>query len=350
MTTLPKPNVLETLDYEALLSERKSRLLSLAQSHYQSTGETQKYEQLQQTLTLKSEPLVKLLEENVYRELLLRQRINDAASAVMLPLAVGADLDNLGALYGISRGQISEDTPEGDEPYRQRLMLAPKSLSTAGSKAAYKFHALSAGNLTDNVEVNAVNANELHIIHRYSGQKNLVKDATVESINPCEVQIYLLGFDQYGLLDSSSINEIAAHLSDDAIRPIGDRLSVNNAELIYYRWQIKLHLVPELENTAQVETILALVKAQLADFVTRHHFIGKAIRQSTLLGTIGPLIDGWVELSLFNGALALPDGEDLVVTSSQAPHYDLTTTNVNDTWLQRIEQAVSASIEVVFDG
>ncbi len=44
------------------------------------------------TLELESEPATKLLQENAYRELLLRQRINEAAQAVMVAYAMGGDL------------------------------------------------------------------------------------------------------------------------------------------------------------------------------------------------------------------------------------------------------------------
>ncbi len=40
------------------------------------------------TLALE-EPIVKLLQENAYREVILRQRVNDAAKAVMLAYSTG---------------------------------------------------------------------------------------------------------------------------------------------------------------------------------------------------------------------------------------------------------------------
>lgn len=60
-------------------------------------------EAVARTLTLESEPLVKLLEENAYRELIWRQRVNEAARAVMLACAAGNDLDVIGANYNTTR-------------------------------------------------------------------------------------------------------------------------------------------------------------------------------------------------------------------------------------------------------
>lgn len=67
------------------------------------------------TLTLESEPLVKLLEENAYRELIWRQRVNEAARAVMLACAAGNDLDVIGANYNTTRLII---TPADDSTNR----------------------------------------------------------------------------------------------------------------------------------------------------------------------------------------------------------------------------------------
>ncbi len=89
LSQLPAPNVVETLDYETLLAERKATLISLYPADEQAS--------VARVLALESDPLVKLLQENAYREVILRQRINEAAKAVMVAWANGSDLDQLGA-------------------------------------------------------------------------------------------------------------------------------------------------------------------------------------------------------------------------------------------------------------
>src|SRR5471032_985556 len=95
LSQLPAPSVVETLDYETLLAERKATLISLFPQEQQAA--------MARTLTLESEPIVKLLQENAYREVMLRQRVNEAAQAVMVAYAVGADLDQLGANQNVPR-------------------------------------------------------------------------------------------------------------------------------------------------------------------------------------------------------------------------------------------------------
>ncbi len=88
LSQLPAPALVEVLDYESLLAERKATLISLYPEEQR--------EAIARTLSLESEPLVKLLQENAYREVILRQRVNDAARAVMVAFATGSDLDQLG--------------------------------------------------------------------------------------------------------------------------------------------------------------------------------------------------------------------------------------------------------------
>ncbi len=80
LSQLPAPDVVETLDFEAILAERKATLISLYPEDEQ--------EAVARTLTLESDPLVKYLEENAYREVILRQRINEAAKAGMVAYAI----------------------------------------------------------------------------------------------------------------------------------------------------------------------------------------------------------------------------------------------------------------------
>ncbi|EHH7636547.1 hypothetical protein J5T31_001523 [Escherichia coli] len=153
LNQLPAPDVVEELDFETILAERKATLISLYPEDQQ--------EAVARTLTLESEPLVKLLEENAYRELIWRQRVNEAARAVMLACAAGNDLDVIGANYNTTRLIITPaddstipPTPavmESDTDYRLRIQQAFEGLSVAGSVGAYQYHGRSAdGRVADN--------------------------------------------------------------------------------------------------------------------------------------------------------------------------------------------------------
>ncbi|EOU4947133.1 baseplate assembly protein, partial [Enterobacter hormaechei] len=89
LSQLPAPDVVEELDFETILAERKATMISLFPEEQQAA--------VARTLALESEPLTKYLEENAYREVIWRQRVNEAARSVMLAYAAGNDLDLLGA-------------------------------------------------------------------------------------------------------------------------------------------------------------------------------------------------------------------------------------------------------------
>ena len=139
LNQLPAPDVVEELDFETILAERKATLVSLYPEAEQAA--------IARTLTLESEPLVKLLEENAYREVMWRQRVNEAARAVMLPYAAGSDLDVLAANNNTARLVITPANDnaippvpavmESDSDFRLRTQQAFEGLSVAGPTGDY---------------------------------------------------------------------------------------------------------------------------------------------------------------------------------------------------------------------
>ncbi len=123
---LPAPAVVELLDFEAIVAEIKADLL-------------ERYPEAATVLDLESEPLVKLLESFAFRELLFRARVNDAARAHLLAFATGADLDHLGALFGISRM-----AGENDDRLRLRIQLRIAALAGQGTREHYEMVAMTA--------------------------------------------------------------------------------------------------------------------------------------------------------------------------------------------------------------
>lgn len=131
LSLLPPPDVVEVLDFETILAARKARLVSLYPAEQRDA--------IAAALELESEPMVKLLEEAAYDELILRSRVNDAARNVMVAYATGADLDHLGADVDVPR--LAGET---DARYRLRVQQGYSLLAAAGPANAYRAHALAA--------------------------------------------------------------------------------------------------------------------------------------------------------------------------------------------------------------
>ena len=136
LTQLPPPDVLDYPNFEALLSERKAALIAACPEAIRAT--------IAATLELESEPLTIDLEQSVYREYLLRERINTAVKATFLATATGADLDQFAAGRNIERKIIQAADPdamppveailESDAALRLRCQLFPEKLAAAGPR------------------------------------------------------------------------------------------------------------------------------------------------------------------------------------------------------------------------
>lgn len=288
LSRLPAPSVVEPLDYEQILDERKDRLIELTPADER--------EAVRETLKLESEPLTKLCEENAYRELLLRQRINEAARAVMLAYAEGNDLEHLAALFDVERLEIAPGDPdavppvaprmESDSALRRRTLLALDGLSTAGPARAYVYHALSA-----------------------SGE---VKDAAAFSEAPGEVTVVVLSQADSGTADAELLATVQAAINADDVRPLTDSPTAVSAEVTSYTIDAVLHILPGPEAAVVEQN----ARAAAEEYATEQHRIGA---QVTLSGVYAALHQPGVQ----RVALASP-AQTITATRKQAP------------WCQRI--------------
>lgn len=284
LSRLPAPGVVEPLDFETLFEARKARLLELTPAVDR--------EALSETLALESEPLVLLLQENAYRELILRQRINDAARSVMLAFSGGEDLDHLAANFEVERLTIAPGDPaatppvppthESDRDLRLRAQRAFEGLSVAGPRAAYEFHALSAD--------------------------GRVADATATSPAPAEARVTLLSTEGDGTADQALIDLVQAALSAEDVRPLGDRLTVQSAAIVPYRVDAALFVYPGPEQAP----ILDAARAALTTYVTAQRRIGRDIRLSAIHAALH--VEGVQRVEL-----AAP-AADVVLDATQAAH------------------------------
>lgn len=135
LTSLPAPALIEALDYETILARMVGALVDLDPAY---------------DAILESDPAVKVLEVAAARELILRQRVNDAFRATLLAFSGTTDLDNLGAFYGVIR-----KTDETDEELRARIVLRIQGSSTAGGAAWYRYQGLTASDRIRDIAVSS---------------------------------------------------------------------------------------------------------------------------------------------------------------------------------------------------
>lgn len=283
LSRLPAPNVVEPLDYESILAERKAALVSAFPEEEQ--------EVIAARLALESDPLAKLLQENAYRELVWRQRVNEAALATLLAFAEGDDLEQVAARFNVERLVIipADNTAvppvaavmEGDDSLRERAQMAMEGLSVAGPRNAYIFHARSAD--------------------------GRAADAWADSPNPAEVVVTVQSALGNGTASPELLAIVDAYLSDEDRRPVADRLTVQSATVLPYQVEAVLHL-----NTVgpEVEPIRAAAEARLAALVTQRRRLGLEVNRSALDAALH--IEGVKRVELVGWA-------DIVATRQQAP-------------------------------
>ena len=252
LTQLPAPRVIESLSYEEILG-------------LWETAFTSRFEGSGSLIDLESEPIAKLLEAGAYRELLLRQQINDSAKAVMLAYAVGEDLDNLAALTPATRKVIHPGNPtavppmpptlEGDGEFRRRLQMAPESFSVAGPEGAYLFFALGVPEC---------------------------RDASVTSPAPCQVAVTVLGRDGNGMPSDAVIQAVESALTHKEVRPLTDQVLVTKAEVLPYT----VHATLAFYDGPDMEVAEKAARAAVAEYAKTHHRLGDGITLSGLYAAL----------------------------------------------------------------
>ncbi|HEO9815811.1 baseplate J/gp47 family protein [Klebsiella pneumoniae] len=237
LSQLPSPTIIEALDFETILIEVKAVMVAAFPEDQQAA--------VAAALTLESEPLTIIAQAMTYRELLLRQRINEGAAACMLSHATGDDLDNIAANLDTERLVITAATDtadavtEGDEALRLRAQAAFEGMSVAGPSAAYEYFARSA-----------------------SGQ---VSDARATSPSPAEVVVAVLSTEGDGTASAALLAAVAAAVNDEEVRPLGDRVTVQSAEIVEYEIDATLYLYPGPESEPIINAAMASLQTFLTD-------------------------------------------------------------------------------------
>lgn len=282
LSQLPAPEVVDVPDFEILLAQRKADLIALYPADEQDA--------VAKVLALESDPIVKVLQENTYREILLRQRINEAAQAVMVAYALSTDLDQLAANNNVQRLTITpantdavppvDAVMESDDDLRLRVPEAFEGLSVAGPTAAYEFHARSAD--------------------------GRVADVSAISPSPAVVVVTVLSRDGDGTAPADLLAMVDSALNDDAVRPVADRVTVQAAQIIPYQINATLYFYPGPE----AEPILAAAKDKLKNYIASVKRLGRDIRRSAIYAALH--VEGVQRVELASPAA------DVVLTKTQA--------------------------------
>lgn len=276
LSGLSCPDIVEVIDFETIFASMLADLQRRDNSF---------------SALVESDPAYIVLEVAAYREVLLRQRVNDAAKSVMLAYATGSDLDHLAALVPMERKVEVEGDPnavpptsdemEADPDFRARVQLAPEGFSVAGPDGAYIYHALAV-----------------------SG----VSSASVISPNPGEVVVYILSNTEDGTPDTALLSEVEAVLSADDMRPLTDCVSVEAATIINY----SVEAILTIDGGPAADSVQAEAQAAIEAYVAARRGMGLNVPLSGIYNALH--VSGVASV-----ALSYP-AEDVVVAENEAAY------------------------------
>lgn len=275
LSRLPPPTVVEPLSYEEILAAWVADLQARDPAF---------------TALTDSDPAMKVLQVGAYREMLFRQRVNDAARSVMVAYAAGANLDQLGAIMGVTRFLLTEADPvagtpavyESDDDFRRRIVLAPEALSVAGPEAAYVFHALSA--------------------------HSDVRDASAISPAPGEVLVTVLSHTGAGVPAAPVLAAVTARVSADNVRPLTDDVTVQAATVVDYQVQATLFTFTGPDPSV----VIAEAQKRVEALVDESRRLGRDVNRSAFFAALH--VPGVQRVDLIQPAA------DQVLDRTQAAH------------------------------
>lgn len=280
LSGMAPPDVVERLEYEAVLAEMKAdavaRLASVGIDY--NVG------------SLETDPIVVVLETAAYRETLLRARVNDATRAIMLAYAQGHDLEHRGVYYGVERMVIpaTADTPEvreKEDALRRRIQLAPEALAAAGPEGAYAFHTLS-------VDPSIVD---------------------VAVLNPAPGHIHVLplvaGGD--GVPGQELLERVLNRLRQPKIKPLTDILTVRAPTVVPYSIAATLAIASGPDKSV----VVALAKSKAADYATERRRVGMPVNRSGIFAALH--VPGVERVDLASPTADVVPAEDQVAVAGE---------------------------------
>lgn len=249
LANLPAPQLIEELDFEVRLAQFVAKLVELMHE----VGIEYDVE------LLESDPAKILLEVSAFFDTNLRQRINEAFRANLLPYAYGPNLDILAQFYDVVRLE-----GEDDEAFRRRIVYNIRGRSPGGTEPRYQAIAM--------------------------GADVRVADAKIYTIGKSPI-VYVAVFSKEngGVPDGPMLAAVDAALQAKAVRMVNDTIVVLPAARTVTNLVFDVWLLPETSNT-----ILTAMETSLRTAWARDGGLGRDLTPSYLAGKL--MLDGVQDL------------------------------------------------------
>ena len=250
LTALPAPDIIKIPDFDEILTRVVSRLRTINSDY---------------TSIVEGDPAYAVMQSIVFEIVMILQRINDAVHAVLVTHAIGADLDNLGALFAVHRQVMQQEDLTADPPipeileddlrYRDRVLNALEAI-VPGSSAWYRGYALESS--------------------------SMVKDAIALRTSPGEVTVYVQADNTTAVPDASLIKTVRDYITAEARKFICDTVHVSAIGIRSYALTASIKPTLGLDR----DTVLADIQKRAEDFANERKVIGKPIPLSHIYAAL----------------------------------------------------------------
>lgn len=256
------PSLITELSYEAIFTKRKESFISLYDASEQQA--------VRELLQRESEPVVKLLQENAYLEMLYQAKCNADARSLLLAYAEKSDLDHLALTeYGLTRLVVTpanntvippiDTVYESDERLRERCLLSFDGMNTAGSANAYRYFALSADGRVDGIKVRSDEANPYLL------------DIVITQVDSLNGEAYV-----------ELITAVQNALDPDHVRPVCDRPTVKSSSATNYQIEAQLYVGKNAEDALLLEA----ANIRLDKYIKNAQKNGESIYRSAIFAAL----------------------------------------------------------------
>jgi phage-related baseplate assembly protein len=317
VSQLPFPGIVESLSFDNIYAQMRNQMNGLQPLLFNTQREPvileaelitssngDKYFRVPFTgedkllnLELESDASARQLQIVAYREMIMRQRVNEACKGVMLAHAVKADLEQIGARFNVFRLLITpahetnniEAVYESDDDLRRRIQLSSEGFSTAGPEGAYIFHTLSADSNIKDASAQAPTFNLVSVSQAIKDQLPAGAivivpndDAGLTDPMPGDVAVTVLSHDNNGAADTTLQNTVRTKLYEEDVRPMTDRPRVRGANIIEYEINATLYTYAGPDSDVVLNN--AITQAQA--FAAANHKLGRDITVSAIYAAL----------------------------------------------------------------
>lgn len=255
---LAELSVIEVPDKEAILRERMLQLKAIWTSYDPPYGAEYDVEGLE------FDPIKINQEVTTYFDLMLRDRINQAARATTLAFSSDHDIDVVASRYP---GGVPRLAGESDERYRMRVWLSANAFTSAGVEEAYVFHAMTAQPVLSHVTATKIRPrpNDVQVIVTCLRRP---EPGWLEPVVRGSVLDILV--DDQLVPTALELQAVRVALNAKGVRPLTDVIVVRAPKIVMADYEIRVWLYP----TGIMSSILGNIADNLVKLLANQRLLG----------------------------------------------------------------------------